>query len=571
VEGGARRRWVEASVDGEGAGRLAAALGLHPLAARVLAARDLAEPERAEAFLAARLQDLPDPFAMKGMEAAVARVVRAVEAGERIACYGDYDVDGVTSTALLSGLLRAVGADVVTYVPHRLVEGYGLNEAAVAKLAAQDVRLLVTLDCGITSAPEVRAASALGVDTVVVDHHTVPVELPAAAAILNPHQTGCGYPSKDLAAVGVTFALAMALRRRLRERGRFEGRAEPNLKDALDLVALGTVADVVPLVGANRILVRAGLETLARTRRPGLRALKRVAGIPEGVPVGAGQVGFRLGPRINAAGRLDDAGRGVRLLLASDPGEAQALAEELDRENQARQEIERTILAEALDDAAERVRGGARGLVLARDGWHAGVVGIVASRIVERFHRPAVLVALAEGAGKGSGRSIEGFHLYDALAACAPHLARFGGHRHAAGVTVERERLAAFREAFEAHARARLTDEDLVPRCRIDGWIGERDVTDRAAEDLARLGPFGAGHPEPVFALRGAAGRARTVGANGAHLKLALGRLDAIGFGLGDRLGACAGPLEAAFTIGFDEWDGARRLQLKLRDVRPAS
>jgi single-stranded-DNA-specific exonuclease len=190
---------------------------------------------------------------------------------------------------------------------------------------------------------------------------------------------------------------------------------------------------------------------------------------------------------------------------------------------------------------------------------------------VDRFHRPAVLVALAEGAGKGSGRSIEGFHLYDALAACAPHLARFGGHRHAAGVTVERERLAAFREAFEAHARARLTDEDLVPRCRIDGWIGERDVTDRAAEDLARLGPFGAGHPEPVFALRGAAGRARTVGANGAHLKLALGRLDAIGFGLGDRLGACAGPLEAAFTIGFDEWDGARRLQLKLRDVRPAS
>ncbi len=558
-------------MDGDGAARLAAALGLHPLAARVLAGRELAEPERAEAFLAARVQDLPDPFSMKGMEAAVARLVRAVEAGERIACYGDYDVDGVTSTALLSGLLRAVGADVVTYVPHRLVEGYGLNEAAVTRLAAQGVRLLVTLDCGITSAPEVRAASALGVDTVVVDHHTVPVELPAAAAILNPHQAGCAYPSKDLAAVGVTFALAMALRRRLRERGRFEGRAEPNLKDPLDLVALGTVADVVPLVGANRILVRAGLEVLARTRRPGLRELKRVAGIPEGVAVGAGQVGFRLAPRINAAGRLDDAGRGVRLLLASDPGEARALAEELDRENGARQELERAILAEALEDAAARVRDGARGLVLARDGWHAGVIGIVASRVVERFHRPAVLVALGEGAGKGSGRSIEGFHLYDALAACGEHLARFGGHRHAAGITVERERLPAFREAFEAHAGARLTDEDLVPRCRIDGWVGERDVTDRAAEDLARLGPFGAGHPEPVFALRGAAARARTVGANGAHLKLALGKLDAIGFGMGDRLGACGGPVEAAFTIGFDEWDGARRLQLKLRDVRPAS
>jgi single-stranded-DNA-specific exonuclease len=371
--------------------------------------------------------------------------------------------------------------------------------------------------------------------------------------------------------VGVTFALAMALRRTLRERGRFSGaRAEPNLKEALDLVALGTIADVVALVGANRILARWGLEALARSRRPGIRALKRVAGIAEGAPVTAGQVGFRLAPRINAAGRLDDAGRGVRLLLATDERDADALAEELDRENQARQHIERRILAEAIEDATARVQEGARGLVLARDGWHAGVVGIVASRIVERFHRPAVLVAMGEGPGKGSGRSVEGFHLHDALAACSMHLARFGGHRHAAGVTVERERLPEFRAAFEAHALARLSEDDLVPRCRIDGWVGEADVTDRAAADLARLGPFGAGHPEPVFALRGAAARARTVGAGGAHLKLALGRLDAIGFGMGDRLAACAGALEAAFTIGFDEWEGVRRLQLRLRDVRPA-
>jgi single-stranded-DNA-specific exonuclease len=570
VEGTAQRRWIEARADGEGAARLAGALDLHPLAARVLAARGHADPAAAEAFLAARLQDLPDPFAMKGMDAAVARLVRAVEEGERIACYGDYDVDGVTSTTLLAGLLRASGADVVTYVPHRLVEGYGLNLAAVEKLAAQGVRLLVTLDCGITSAPEVRAATALGLDAVVVDHHTVPVELPAAAAILNPHQPGCGYPSKDLAAVGVTFALAMALRKALRARGRFgERRPEPNLKDALDLVALGTIADVVPLVGANRILVRTGLEVLATSRRPGLRALKRVAGIAEGAPVAAGQVGFRLAPRINAAGRLDDAGRGVRLLLSADPAEAEALAAELDRENQARQEIERRILAEAIEDAGARVREGARGLVLARDGWHAGVIGIVASRIVERFHRPAVLVALADEGGKGSGRSIEGFHLHDALSACAPHLARFGGHRHAAGLTVDRARLPAFRAAFEAHAAERLSDEDLVPRCRIDGWVEHGEVTERAADDLARLGPFGAGHPEPVFALRGAPTRARTVGANGAHLKLGLAGLDAIGFGMGDRIAACGGPLDAAFSIGFDEWDGRRRLQLKLRDVRP--
>ncbi|HSN93002.1 MAG TPA: single-stranded-DNA-specific exonuclease RecJ [Anaeromyxobacteraceae bacterium] len=567
------KRWVVSSVDEARAARLAAELRLHPLAARVLDARGLGDPSAAESFLAVRLADLPDPFAMAGMDAAVARIVHAVESGERIACYGDYDVDGVTSTALLAGFLRAAGGEVTIYTPHRLVEGYGLNAGAVERLARQGVRLLVTLDCGITSVDEVRTAAGLGLDTVVVDHHTVPVELPAAAAILNPHRPGCAYPAKELAAVGVTFALAMALRRRLRERGRFGGgRSEPNLRAALDLVALGTVADVVPLVGTNRILVRWGLEELARGRRPGLRALKRVAGIAEGAPVSAGQVAFRLAPRINAAGRLDDAGRGVRLLLEEDAARARALAEELDRENQARQEIERRMLDEALADATVRVRAGARGLVLARDGWHAGVVGIVAARVAERFHRPAVLVGVGEdGTGKGSGRSIEGFHLYDALAACAGHLKAFGGHRHAAGVTVTREAVPRFREAFEAHAAARIADEDLVPRCRIDGWVAEADLTDRAAEDLDRLGPFGAGHPEPVFALRGTPSRARTVGAGGTHLKLALGRgLDAIGFGLGERLAACAGPVEAAFSLGFDEWDGSRRLQLRLRDLRPA-
>src|SRR6185369_12777729 len=276
------------------------------------------------------------------------------------------------STALLAGFLRAAGGDVVTYVPHRLVEGYGLNTAAVKRLAEGGARLLVSLDCGITSVAEVRAAAELGVDTVVVDHHTVPVELPAATAILNPHQPGCAYPYKPLAAVGVTFCLAMALRRRLREAVKFgAAHPEPNLREGLDLVALGTVADVVPLTGVSRVLVRWGLEELARTRRVGLAALKRVAGIAPGA-VTAGQVGFRLGPRINAAGRLDDAGRGVRLLLETDPARAAALADELDRENRSRQEIEREILEEALAQAAERVRGGARGLVLSSERWHPG-------------------------------------------------------------------------------------------------------------------------------------------------------------------------------------------------------
>jgi single-stranded-DNA-specific exonuclease len=576
LSGQSRKRWVETGWDEPAAARLARDLRLHPLAARVLASRGYADTADAERFLAARLADLPDPFTMRGMEAAVTRIVRAIEAGQRIACYGDYDVDGVTSTTLLSGFLRAAGADVVTAIPHRLTEGYGLNGERVKQLAAGEAKLLVTLDCDITSVEEVRAAAALGLDAIVVDHHTVPVELPAAVAILNPHQPGCGYPDKGLAAVGVTFALCMALRRRLREGGRFGGsRAEPNLRESLDLVALGTVADVVPLTGVNRILVRWGLEELARERRPGVAALKRVAGIAPGVPVTAGQIGFRLGPRLNAAGRLDDAARGVRLLSTADAAEARALAEELDAENRSRQEIERRMLEEALEDAAARVRTGARGLVLWRQGWHAGVVGIVAARVVERFHRPAVLVGLEGGVGKGSGRSVEGFHLYDALAACAAHLVRFGGHRHAAGVTAEAGSLEAFRDAFEAHAAEKLTPDDLVARVRLEGRVAAAELDERAALDLERLAPFGAGHPEPVFALAGRPTRVRTVGAGGLHLKLAFGAgaqsLEAIGFHLGDRAGLCQGEVEAAVTLGFDEWDGARRLQLRVKDLRAAS
>jgi single-stranded-DNA-specific exonuclease len=563
---------VEVACDDAVAARLSRELGLDPLAARVLACRGLSDPADVGRFLDPKLADLPDPFLMSGMERAVGRLARALEAGERIALYGDYDVDGVTSTALLAGFLRAAGGDVVTYVPHRLVEGYGLNTDAVRRLAEGGARLLVSLDCGITSVAEVRAAAELGVDAVVVDHHTVPVELPAAVAILNPHQPRCGYPYKPLAAVGVTFCLAMALRKRLREAGRFGAtRPEPNLRQALDLVALGTVADVVPLTGVNRILVRWGLEELARTGRPGLRALKRVAGIADGAPVGAGQVGFRLGPRLNAAGRLDDAGRGVRLLLSRDEAEATALADELDRENRARQEIEHQILEQAVVQAEERVAAGARGLVLWRESWHPGVVGIVASRVVERFHRPAVLVGVANGAGKGSGRSIEAFHLHDALAACAEHLQRFGGHKHAAGVTVDPAALPAFRGAFEAFAAAHLADEDLVPRCRIEGRFEVEAVSEQAALALEKLAPYGAGHPEPLFAVRGRPRKARTVGAGGTHLKLAFRPgLDAIGFSLGDRLGVCAGEIEAAVTLGFDEWDGARRLQLRIRDLRAA-
>ena len=397
-------------------------------------------------------------------------------------------------------------------------------------------------------------------------------------AILNPWQPGCTYPTKHLCAAGVTFLLCAAVRRRLREKGWFRAdRPEPNLRAALDLVALGTVADVVPLTGANRILVRAGLEELGKGTRPGVRALKRVAGLAPDAPVTAGQVGFRLGPRINAAGRHDDAGRAEELLLSDDEGRAEALARELDHANSERQAIERTILAEA--EAMAAARPDVRGLVLHADGWHPGVVGIVASRIVDRFHRPAIVVGVdpTSGVGKGSGRSIEKFHLHEALVACAGHLRRFGGHKHAAGVTVERDRIGAFREAFEAEAARRLSPDDLVGRCRIDATVEGDQLTFALCEALSALAPFGAGNPEPVLALSSARARTRVVGAapgKDGHLKLALPDApltDAIGFGLGGLASTLPEKVDLAFTVGVDEYRGERRVQLRLRDVRPAT
>jgi single-stranded-DNA-specific exonuclease len=560
---------VEAACDPAAADRLSRELSLHPLLARVLACRGFGDPALAERFLDPHLADLPDPFSMRGMEEGVLRIVKAIEAGERIGCYGDYDADGLTSLAVLTSFLRACGADPVTYVPNRLTEGYGLNRAAIEALAGQGIRLLISLDCGITSVDEIAVASRLGLDTIIVDHHTAPAALPGAVAILNPHQPGCEYPSKHLAAVGVTFCLAMALRKRLREKGHFGvGRAEPNLLEALDLVALGTIADVVPLLDVNRILVRWGLRELAQSRRPGIRALKQVAGIPDDAPVTAGQVGFRLAPRINAAGRLEDAGRGLRLLLEQDSLAAAALAAELDSENRSRQEIERQMLEEALVDARDRVESGARGLVLAREGWHPGVVGIVASRIVEQFYRPTVLIGMRDGVGKGSGRSIEGFHLHDALMECSEHLVRFGGHRHAAGVTIEPSAIPAFRDTFERIAAARLTEEDLVQSCRIEGRVDGRQLSESAALALEQLAPYGAGNPEPLFAVSGVPERPRTVGAGGAHLKMKLSTVDAIGFSLGDRLSICSGEVEAAVAVGLDAWNGVRRVQLRVKDLR---
>ncbi len=569
-------RWMMPEVPQEQAEMLATELGLHPLSARVLVHRGLRTPEAASAFLTDRLADLPDPFRMKGMAAAVDRLCRALREKERITLYGDYDVDGVCSTSLLALFLRELGARPATYIPHRLGEGYGLNLQAVEKIAADGTRVLVTLDCGVTSVAEIARAKELGLDVVVVDHHTVPPTLPPAVAVLNPHQPGCEYPTKHLCAAGVAFNLCMGLRKRLREDGWFATRKEPNLKALLDLVAMATVADVVPLTGANRILVHHGLQELSAGRRHGVRALKEVAGLEADSPITAGQVGYRLGPRINAAGRLHDASLGLQLLCSESLDAARSLAQVLDRANAERQGIESGILTEALAQAAERAEH-ARGFVLYAEGWHPGVIGIVASRVVERFHRPTVMVGVKDGVGKGSARSIEGFHLYDALSGCADLFVRFGGHKHAAGLTVEEKQLPAFREAFERIARQRLTPEDLIPRCKVDAVVGVSDLDERAVEALQRLGPFGQGNPEPVLVLRHQVARPRVLphkSGGAGHLKLALvgaPAVDAIGFGMADRLALTEGPVDLAFQASFDTFRGQRRLSLKLKDLRAAA
>src|SRR4051812_2597098 len=564
--------------------RLASVLGVLGPIGRVLWSRGYREPAQAGRFLLPRLEHLPDPFGLKGIEAAVSRIQRALAQGEPICVYGDYDVDGVTSTALLVSVLRKMGGKVDFYVPHRLVEGYGLNAAALGKIAAKGTQLVVSADCGVTAVAEVDAASRLGLDVVVIDHHTASQDLPRAVAILNPHQPGCSFPGRELAAVGVAFHLLLALRKRLRETSWFAERPEPNLKTFLDLVALGTIADVVPLTGPNRILVHFGLRELARGARVGILALKSIAQLAGEVT--AGDVGFKLGPRINAAGRLDDASVGVRLLLSEDLREARLLAEQLDRANAERQELQARIADEAIAQA-ERLGPpeDRRTLVVSSSGWHVGVVGIVASRLVDRFHRPALVIAEEGGVSKGSGRSVEGFHLYDALARCAHHLTRFGGHKHAAGITLDTARISAFSEALEVQGREALDPAQLSPRLRIDAELHPREVRMELASQLRRLAPFGAGNPEPVFLCRElAAHEVRLLpdkkGAGPGHLKLRLGEagaraaeqeplaLEAIGFNLGGTALPVGSRLDAAFQLSIDTWNGAERLQLKLKDLK---
>jgi len=569
-----RRVWTIREVDQARAEGLALALGLTPRVARLLALRAVGGDDDGRRFLAPALQDLHDPRLMRDMDRAVARLILALERGERVCVWGDYDVDGVTSTALLVGFLRELGHEVEYHIPAREA-GYGLGVEELERLAAQGVRLVVSVDCGVSDRGPIERAHALGLDVLVIDHHQVPEELPPAAAVLDPQRPGCGFPAKELAAVGVVFNLLMALRAELRGRGAFGDGQEPNLRQHLDLVALGTVADVVPLLGENRVLTHVGLEELAAGRRPGVAALKEIAGLT-GPRVTAADVAFRLAPRINALGRLGLARGGVELLTTRSYARALALAREMDEANSRRKAVEQAIFESACRQAeAALAAGRPPALVLADEGWHPGVVGIVASRLVERFGRPVVLVALGPERGRGSARGVEGVHLFEALVASAALLEAYGGHRLAAGLTVRRDALEAFRKRFQAAVRQQLAGAEPARVLYADGLAQPSEWTFEEVAHLARLEPFGAGNPEPVFLARGLEVRgARPVGSRPPlHLKLSLAEgeriWDAIWFRQAERLDSLrAGRFDLLYTPGLNTWGGSTSLQLRVVDAR---
>jgi len=568
-----RPNWTWPSpVDGRIASELSGALRVPPAIGELLVRRGFETLEGARRFLDPGLDQLVDPFAMRDMERAVARVEEALAEGQRIAVYGDYDVDGITATALLVRYLRWRGAAVEYYIPHRVEEGYGLSRSGVAALADGGVRLLITCDCGVTAVDEVRAARAAGMDVIVTDHHEPGPELPPATALLNPKRRDGAYPDPNLAAVGVAFKLCEALEIAA-------GRDRRTIENAFDLVALGTVADLVPVTGENRVFIHYGLEALSRTRNAGLRALLERTELA-GRKVSAWQVGFVLAPRINAIGRMDAAERGVELLLTDDAEEAGRIADTFEEINTSRQAADRQLLAEVLE-MVDRTYDESRdhAIVLAGENWHPGVIGIVASRVVERFHRPTIMISLhPEGTGRGSARSVSGFHLLEALTACRDHLDAFGGHRYAAGLAIRRESLDAFRHAFQAYARDRLSRESLTPTLTVDLKLALGDIDARFYLELSRFGPYGPGNPEPVLALEGVSARGypRIVGEN--HLKMVVaegGRtLDAIGFNLGHLLQEVdvgRGPLTLACRLRENTYLGRSSIQARLIDVRSAA
>lgn len=553
------RRWRAALPDPAGCQGLVRNLNISVVTAQVLWNRGFCTAGEAAAFLNAGRDQLHDPFLLAGMDRAVDVLTAAVRERRPVMVYGDYDVDGVTGTAILVTCLRSLGALVEYYIPNRFSEGYGLNAAAIESIARRGFDLILSVDTGTSALQEAQFARSLGVTLVITDHHEPGPELPDAAAVVNPKRADCQYPFKGLSGVGVAFKLALALE-------------APAAWECLDIVTLGTIADMVPLVGENRAIVKEGLAGLRQTGRPGLQALMEVAGLSPDREVSASHVGFALGPRINALGRMGDASLGVELLLTQDSDRAMELARRLDEENKNRQEVEAAIVQEAMAQA--EAYAGQCAMVLAAEGWHPGVVGICASRVLEAYHRPTILLSIEGETAKGSARSIPGFHLYKALYECRDLLQRFGGHAMAAGMTLPTANIPLLRARMEEIARETLDEEALTPHLAIDAWIDAADVHEGLARELAVLEPHGIGNPEPLLAMQDAGVvDVRTMGREGQHLRMrvrgtGISSLEAVAFNLAQIAPAARSIVHLAFRPEMNVWNGRESLQLRVKDLQ---
>ena len=569
-----KKRWIIGEGDDALQSRLSADLNISPLVSRILINRGIRDTTSAGEFLNGSYKNLIDPFRLNDMEKAVGRLLQTIKQKGRILVSGDYDVDGVTASALFLEFFRKLGVDARLYIPDRIRDGYGLNENVVHIAKSHDIDLILTADCGTSSTTPIRSAKENGIDVIVTDHHECPQELPPAFALLNPNRHDSTYPFKGLPGVGVAFKLIQAVMISLSADSTFRS-YEDDITSYLDLVALGVIADVAPLTGENRYFVKEGLKLLSSEKRVGVAALKEAAGI-KGKEVSAGTVGFMLAPRINASGRLSSADDAVKLLTTDNPDEAQGIALYLDGVNQERQKIEAIIRNEARDKILTEMDAEKENVfVMASRDWHQGVVGIVASKIADEFYRPCVMISLQEdGRGKGSARSIPGFNLYEGLEACSDLLEKFGGHKYAAGLTIKESNIPLLRDRLSDIVAERVKKEDFTPRLVMDAEINPEDITFTLLKEMALLPPYGISNPEPVIVSRGLRlTESRLVGKDHLKVRLRRGRTfwDGIGFSMASAYNDIIKSdreIDVAYTPELNLWQGTYRIQLKLRDIR---
>jgi len=566
------KRWIFRPNNEAAAQVLSAELDVPEILARVLVARGMGQAAQAREFMKSSLEQCHSPWLLSGMKTGIQRTRQALQERQKIVIFGDYDVDGVTSTTILIKLFKLLGASVEYYIPDRLSEGYGPSRGAFEKLRRSGASLIITVDCGINAVTEIAFAKSLGLDVIVTDHHVPGASLPEAIAVINP-KTSPEYPYDMLGGVGVAYKFTQAL---LEDLG--EARKDEFLDTMLEMVALGTVCDVAPLDGENRALVSAGIQRLKQGRWMGLRSLCKAAGI-ESSAIDSGQIGFALGPRLNAGGRVNKAALGVELLLSKDPEECRNLAQRLNDENRQRQDIEKEVLASAMEQAEIRIKSGDRALVLWNEAWHPGVIGLAASRIQEKFARPCIVISTKDGLGKGSGRCRRPFHLVKALESASSLLLKFGGHEFAAGLTIESRHLEAFRDLMNQVALEMLGAEPRAAELELDCWSKFSEINSTLMKHLADLQPFGLKNPRPLFGAKACIllPGTRAVGADGSHLKLSLRQgplsFDGIAFRQADLLKVLdiKRPVDIAFSPDWNEYNGNRSLQLDVKDMVQSS